>query len=119
MRYSVVVVFSVLFFLSGCTSLQPVELGSIELQEKIVKEDLVAVGDRIKVVLDSGERKSFKVAEVTPTHIYGADDSVSIDSIAALESREFSGGKTALLVGSAYLICGIMAAIGASIMIGF
>jgi len=105
--------------LVGCTSLQPVELPVSELREKIVNDNLIVTGDRIEVVLDSGERKSFTVTTVTPTHIRGEHESAPIDAIVALETKEFSGGKTALLGGGAFLLYGLMAAIGASVMIGF
>lgn len=71
------------------------------------------------MVLISGERKEFKVMEMTQSHLIGKNDSIEIDNIIALETREFSGGKSALLAGGIYGLYGLLTAMAVSIMIGF
>ena len=88
-----------ILFATGCTSLKPVELAPETLQEKILSGNIVNVGDRVKVVTADGVRSEFKVTAINENHILGKDIDIPIRDIVALETREFSGGKTSALVG--------------------
>jgi len=93
----------VLLIMTGCTSLQPIELSPEELQNKIVTDQVVAAGDRVKIVTRDGTQHQFKVVAIDNDTIAGKDISIPIGDIIALETREFSGGKTSLLVGGTML----------------
>ena len=84
---------------TGCTSLKPIELAPESLQEKILSDNIINVGDRVKVVTSDGVRSEFKVTAKSEDHIRGKDVDIPIKDIVALETREFSGGKTSALVG--------------------
>lgn len=92
-----------LLFLCACTTLKPVELSTADLQEKIASQTVLKVGDQAKIIDQNGERHSFKVTEMTATHVLGRDKSVAIADIVALETKSFSGGKTSALVGVSFL----------------
>ena len=108
-----------LFLLTGCTGLQPVELPPHELQQQIRAGELVAIGDRVLIATDDGQRHRFRITAMDDNTISGRNERLQITTIIALESREYSGGRTAALVGSSILVYQIMAAMAASIMIGF
>jgi hypothetical protein len=90
-------------FATGCTSLKPVELAPEVLQERIFSGNIVKLGDKVKVVTSDGVRSEFKVTAITENHILGKDIDIPIRDIVALETREFSGGKTSVLVGGSFL----------------
>ena len=94
--------------LISCTSLRPVEMASTDLQAQISNGDLIAVGDVVKLVTANGEYIEIRVSGLNSNFIEGEGNQVPIAEIVAMESRRFSGGKTALLagtsVGLAYLI---------------
>ncbi len=98
-----------LLFTSGCTSLKPVEVAPEILREKIVSDNIVSVGDTVKVVTSDGVSTEFKVAAISESHILGKvtwsskEVDIPIRDIVALETREFSGGKTSMVVGGSLL----------------
>lgn len=85
--------------LVGCTSLQPIEAQPGALQDRIRHEQLVEVGDRVKVFTDDGKEHQFQVTSIDTNHINGEGVTIPVDSITALETREISIGKTSLLAG--------------------
>lgn len=119
MRNTLIVLVCVMMQLTACTSLHSVEMSPEQLQSKIRAGEAVNTGDTVKLVTGDGQRHEFTVTEITSTNISGANASVSIDDVIALETRKFSGGKTALLVGSMVTLYAVLAAIAAGIMIGF
>ena len=88
---------------TGCTSLKPVELAPETLQEKILSDNIINVGDWIKVVTSDGVRSEFKVTAISENHIRGKNIDIPIQDIVALETRELSGGKNLALAGGAAL----------------
>ncbi|WP_323846295.1 hypothetical protein [Microbulbifer magnicolonia] len=106
--------------LAGCTSLKPVEMTPQELHAEIKQSQVVQVGDRIKAVTMDGKTHEFRVTEISATTIFGKNERVEIAQIVALETRQFSGGKTALLAGGAYLlyILALLAAAPAFVLSG-
>ncbi len=87
--------------LCACTSVRPVELSAEELRQQIRTGSLIAPGDRVRIATDSGQTYTFKVTSIDEATVHGPDDHVAIDTIAALRTRDFSAGKTALLAGGA------------------
>ena len=114
-------------FLTGCTSLKPVEMNSKTLQENIRNGELIEEGDRIRVITRDGSSHILTVTaiseyvlkgvlEVIDPEIWVGDDDeyaiyekdsgteptvieIQIDDIVLVEEKKFSAGKTTLAVG--------------------
>ncbi len=107
----------ILFILSGCTSLKPIELPPHELQAIIVEENVIQVGDKVKLITSDGTHHEFTIESISPNVIKGENILVLVKDIIAIETRKFSGGKTSLLVGGSFLtILIILAAIPAIVV---
>lgn len=104
MKRPLAFVCSLALLLAGCTSLKPMEMTPQELHAEIKQSQVVQVGDKIKLVTADGKPHEFKVGKITATHIFGNNEQIEIEQIVALETRQFSGGKTALLAGGVYVI---------------
>lgn len=83
----------------GCTSLQTIEEPPDKLHEQIRHESLVKVGDKVRIVTENKKEYQFVVTAINDDEIRGDDVTIPIDSIEAIETGEFSAGKTALLAG--------------------
>ncbi len=101
--------FVIVLIFSGCTTLKPVELSPEQLHERISTGEVIQAGDDVKLITADGEQHEFKVIAVTNDRIMGEDIEIPIVDIIAVETREFSGGKTAVLAGSAYLLYALLA----------
>jgi hypothetical protein len=95
----------------ACTSLRPVEASPNEVQHLILDERIIEPGDRVRLVTADEAVHEFRVTEVDREQrmIVGGNERVGIDEIVAVDTREASVGRTALLVGGlgyglAYLI---------------
>ena len=87
----------VIINLIGCTSLQTIEAPPDKLHEQIRHEDLVKVGDKVRIITEDQKEHQFVVTAINEDEIRGEDVTIPIDSIVTLETREFSTGKTVLL----------------------
>ena len=103
--------FVVILLFSGCTTLRPVELSPEQLHERISIGEVIQAGDDVKLFTADGKHHEFQVTAVTDDRIMGKDIEIPIADIIAVETREFSGGKTAVLAGSAYLLYVLLAVI--------
>jgi hypothetical protein len=103
----------------GCTTLKPVEMSPEELQQKIAAGEIIKVGDRVKVVTSDGVVHKFGVTEISTDRVSGKDVDLPIADIIAVETREFSGGKTTALVAGGTLIYVLLAAVAATATLGF
>jgi hypothetical protein len=92
-----------LALLGGCTTLRPVDMPPDQLQHLIVSEGLLAPGDRVRLVTTDDREYRFRVVEIDVERglIIAKDASVPIEDVVAVETREFSKGKTAALTGGA------------------
>ena len=100
---------------SGCTTLKPVEMSPEELQGRIAAGEIIEVGDRIKVVTSDGTVHKFEVSGISSDRVSGKDVELPVTDIIAVETREFSGGKTTALVAGGtliYILVGIAVAVG-------
>lgn len=88
-------------FNSACTTLQRTEATPQEVQRLILNEDLLKPGDRVKIVTADQSIYEFRIEQVDLEQelIIGADKQVRVEDIVALETRQVSVGKTALLAG--------------------
>ena len=96
---------------TGCTSLKSIEMSPEQLQERIVAGDVIKVGDDVRIFTEDGENHEFKVTAISDDQVSGSDGTVSVGDIVALETREFSGGKTALFAGSSLALVLVIAAV--------
>ncbi|MDQ7049559.1 MAG: hypothetical protein Q9M92_08455 [Enterobacterales bacterium] len=96
-------VFLMVFVVYGCTSLRPIELSPLDLQAKIVEENIIQIGDEVKLVTSNGIHHEFTIESISSSVIKGKNTEVLVKDIVAIETREFSGGKTSLLVGGSFL----------------
>ena len=87
----------VIINLIGCTSLQAIEAPPDKLHEQIRRENLVKVGDKVRIITEDQKEHQFVVTAIYENEIRGEDVTIPIDSIMTLETREFSTGKTVLL----------------------
>ena len=86
---------------SACTTLNPKEATPEELRRQLVSGELVRPGQRVRLVTSAETVYEFRVTEIDPDHglVLGRDEQVPIADVVAVETREVSVGKTALLVG--------------------
>jgi len=109
----------VVLMVTGCSTMTPVEMSPDQLHDQISTGDILHEGDKVKIVTTDGKTHQFKVSAITDASIIGDDIEVPIADIVAIETKEFSGGKTAALVGGVGGLFYLLAAIAASITIGF
>lgn len=81
--------------------MQTIEAQPETLHQQIRHETLIQVGDKIAIFTEDEKEHRFIVTGIDSDAIYGADVSIPIDSVVAVQTREVSIGKTALLTGGA------------------
>jgi len=84
---------------AGCTTLRPIQGSPTELRQRISSGALLKPGDRVSIVTTDNKTHQFEVTGINAGVIEGKAESVPIDQMASVEKRQFSGGKTAALVG--------------------
>ena len=86
---------------SACTTLKPTEATPEELQRRLLTGELLHPGDRVRLVTADETVYEFRVTEfdVEQGIVIGRDERVAVADVVAVETRELSLGKTALLVG--------------------
>jgi hypothetical protein len=94
----------VIFLVSGCTTLRPVELSQSTLQARISSGELIRPGERVLIVTQDGKQYEFKVISIGDGYVKGKDVEIPVKDIELIEQRKVSIGKTALLLGSILLI---------------
>jgi hypothetical protein len=97
MKYFAIILTLVIF--SGCTSLKPIDLPPEQLQDRIVTEEIIKVGQSVKIATSDGKTHEFEVTEIRDDHILGKDVDIPVKDIVALENREVSTGKTLAFAG--------------------
>ncbi len=86
---------------SACTTLQPVEASPEEVQRLITDEQILEPGMRVRLVTIDETVHEFRVSEVDVEQglVIGEQAQVPIADVVAVDTREVSVGRTALLVG--------------------
>jgi hypothetical protein len=103
-----------ILILAGCTTMKPVEMSPDQLHDQISSGDIVGPGDQVKLFTSDGKTHELKVSAITDTSIVGDDIEVPIDDVIAMETKEFSGGDTSVLVLSSTLVLGFIVLVGLS-----
>jgi hypothetical protein len=101
-------VYAAIIGLAGCTTLQPIEGTANELQGRISSGGLLEVGDRVSIVTSDDRTHEFRIRAISDGLLQGASDSVTVAEVTTLQKREFSRGKTFLLVGGIVLGVGLV-----------
>ena len=104
----------VLFAVCGCSTLKTVDMSPEQLRDQISRGEIVKAGDSVRIVTIDGETYKFRVTAITSDQISGKDTTVPIANIVALETRVFSGGKTAALTAGSVVLLYVIAAAAAS-----
>ena len=89
-------------YVSGCSSMQPVEMTQEELRESITAGEVFAEGKKARIFTEDETEHRIKVRQVTDDMVIGEETAVPIEEIVAVETKQFSGGRT-LLLGAAYV----------------
>jgi len=111
MTYHSVLVLASLLAATACTTLKPIELEPEVLQRKIASENVLQSGKRAKIVTTDGRIHKVRIRNVNADSgtIETDAEPVQIAEIVAVETRDFSMGKTALLATSSYMILALIA----------
>ena len=101
---NILAVSAVLLFaltIPACTTLKPTEATPEELQRQLMSGELLEPGERVRLVTTDETVYEFRVTEIDVEQglVIGRDERVPIADLIAVETREVSTGKTALLVG--------------------
>ena len=98
----------------GCTSLQTIEEPSDKLHEQMRHENLVKVGDEIKIITENEKEHQFVVTAINESEIRGKDLTVPIDSIVSLQTPKFSSEKATFAgIGTVMLMVAALPVIAA------
>jgi hypothetical protein len=86
---------------TACTTLKAQEATPEELQPQLLCGSLLQPGDRVRLVTADETVHEFRVTEIDFDQglVIGRDERVAIADVVAVETREVSIGRTALLVG--------------------
>ena len=106
----------ILIFLTGCTTFRPIESSPEPLENRIISEKVIVPGDTVKVITTDGKHHKFRVVSITEDKISGKNIELQLTDIVSLETKKFSGGKTALLVGGSGALILLVSAIAVSTM---
>lgn len=89
--------------LAGCMTMQPIAGTVPELRQRIAAGRALKVGDHVRVVTSDGRPHEFVVTRVTTDAIEGGGESIAIEQILNVETRQFAAGKVAIVVGGILL----------------
>jgi len=103
--HSIIRLLIISIFLSGCTSLKPLETNSKTLHDNIRSGELIEEGDRVRLITKDGSSHVLKVTALSE-HVLkgelegtGSPIEIQIDDIVVVEEERISAGKTTLAVG--------------------
>jgi hypothetical protein len=95
----------------ACTTLHPIGGTPSELSQQIAEGGILHPGDHVVITTVQGNRHEFVVRSVHDGAIHGDHDSVPLNEIVKLQRREFSAGKTVILV---LVVLGVVGGIAAA-----
>jgi len=86
--------------LLACTSMRSVPMPPAELAAKIRQGHVLRVGDEVTIATRGGHENRFTVTAIDESTVRGDRQSIPIDDIVALKTKQISLGDTALLTGA-------------------
>ena len=110
-RTCVVVLLTLALLSTSCTALKTTEAPPEEVHRLIMTEDILKPGDEVRIVTKDGVVHEFRVTRVDRERglVGGDGGEIPIGDIVALETREISVGRTALLAGGvAYFVLALL-----------
>ena len=91
--------------LSGCMTLQPMDLSPEEVRKQIRAGELVNPGDHILVRIEDSKTYLFQVVEVTDCDVRGSEEAVPIDTIVSIHIRQPARERTVMaILGTVWII---------------
>jgi hypothetical protein len=108
----------VILAVAGCTSMKPVAMPPDQLHEGISAGEIINEGDKVKIVTTDGQTHQFRVTAVDDESVVGNSIEVPITDIVTLKTKEYSGDKTAVLVGGSSVIFVILGIAASSMVMG-
>ena len=86
---------------ASCTSLKPTEATPEQIQQRITHENLLELGEKVELVTSDGVVHEFRITDIDYEQglVIGKNESVPVNDIVAVKTREFSMGKSAVLAG--------------------
>ena len=135
--HSIIRLLIISIFLTSCTHFKPIEMNSETLQDKIRNGELIAEGNRVRVITKDGSSHILTVTAISEYVLKGAlegtgtpgtsTDSedgmymqepaieptvieIPIDDIVLVEEEKIDAGKTTLAVGGGLGVIGLIAA---------
>lgn len=109
----IIILITVISF-AGCTTLRPIEGIPPELQQRITSDGLLKTGDRVLIVTTDNKSHKFNVTGIRSGLIEGKATSIPVDQVVSVQKREFSTGKTVVLIAGIVLVIGGLVAIAAA-----
>lgn len=89
----------------GCTAVNRVAMGPVELRDELRAGGVVKTGDRVTVVSESQGDLTFLVTDVDDESIRGDSVEVPIDEVLLLEKRAFAPLRTGgAIYGGSFLV---------------
>ena len=99
----------VIIIVTGCTSMNPIELSPDQLQNRISTGELIHEGDTVRITTTEGKKHKFEVSAITDGRIVGKGTEVPIVDITAVEIKDHSDGKSVgLSIGAIILILALL-----------
>lgn len=97
---------------AACTTMTPTELPADAVHEQILSGAILSKGETVKLVTSDGRTHKFRVKAIDTEKqlIVGSKETVAVGDVVALETKNFSVGKTALLAVGTYTTLYIIAA---------
>jgi hypothetical protein len=109
----IIILITVIRF-AGCTTLRPIEGIPPELQQRVTSGELLKTGDRVLIVTTDNRSHKFKVTALRLGLIEGKATSIPVDQVVSVQKREFSTGKTVVLIAGIVLVIGGLIVIAAA-----
>ncbi len=94
-------IFLVMFLVVGCSTMKPIDMPPEQVQQKISAGEVLGVGDAVKLTTKDNEVHEFKVTSLTDKQVLGENIEIAIDDIVAIETKQFSAGRTAAAAAAA------------------
>jgi hypothetical protein len=74
-----------IIYVTGCTTMRPIDGSPRELQQFINSGELLKVGDRVRIVTADEEAHRFAITKMEAGPIVGRNESVPVDQVMSLE----------------------------------
>jgi hypothetical protein len=74
-----------LFVVTGCTALRPIDGSPTELHQSILSGELLKPGERVRIVTADEKVHQFAITKIETGLIVGPNESIPVDQVTSLE----------------------------------